>query len=132
MARHAYETDRVEQTKNGIKYIKAKAGRIIWFHNAHSDAERGETMMHTAVGRMFKTVQAGEYADLDLERIEWFLDRVERWLGAMRKELERRRGTVKVEDRIAMLRNTNGRSPEEAALYLKKAEELERGLSTRA
>lgn len=109
----------------GYKYIKLKSGRMITFWDAHSAAESAHTDLGRAISRLFKLADD----DWDLERIEWILDHIERHIGAVRTEVEKRRGIKTREERIALLRNTTGRTPEEAAVYNAKADELERALT---
>jgi hypothetical protein len=45
-----------------------------------------------------------------------------------RREMERRQGVATKRQRIAALRDVRGRTPEEAAVYLAKADELEKQL----
>jgi hypothetical protein len=63
---------------------------------------------------------------MDLEQIEWALDSMDAYLHAVREHLEKERGVKSREERIALLRNVSGRTPEEAEAFLKKADELER------
>lgn len=117
----AYE--RVEESR-GIKYIRAKSGRVVWFFDALRDAKGAHTRLRRAVSRAFKLAD-NEY---DLERLEWFVDDLARHTAAIRQEIEKRRGVKTQEERIALLRNTAGRTPEEAAEFHRKADELERRL----
>lgn len=115
--------EKVEEI-HGLKFIRKKNGGMTWFREALSAAEGAETRMGRAVSRAFKLAND----DDDLERLEWFVDGVASLIGAMREEIEKRRGIRTMEERIALLRNTSGRSPEEAALYSAKADELEQRL----
>jgi hypothetical protein len=129
MGRRAHETDKVKE-RNGFKFITLKGGRTISFLDALKAAESGHTAISTAISRAFKLRHDDpELGEWDLERIEWFLDELERYIGAMRKHLERERSTQRAEERIAALRSTQGRTPEEASAYLAKADALERRLA---
>lgn len=123
--------ERVEK-RGGFKFIRLKSGRMITFSEAHGFAKAAESALATAVSRMFKlagpTSGDPELTDWDLERIEWFIDEVASYLTAVRTEIEKRRGVKSQEERIALLRNVGGRSPEEAAAFTRKADELERRL----
>lgn len=105
----------------GYKYIRLKSGRLLTFWDAIEAADRADTDLVRAVSRALKLATH----DWDLERIEWFIDGLESWIGAVRGELEKRRGTKTQEERIALLRNTTGRTPEEAEAFRRKADELE-------
>lgn len=113
------------ETIHGHKYIRLGSGRLITFWNTLDAAERTHTTFVRHFSRAFKLAD-GEY---DLEAIEWRLDKFETYIGAVRKHLEELRGKQSKRDRIALLRNTTGRTPEEAAAYLAKADQLEKELS---
>lgn len=115
--------ERVE-TVRGIKFIRLKSGRLLSFWDAMDAADNADSDLVRAVSRAFKLAAH----DWDLERIEWFIDTIESWTGAVREELEKRRGVKTKEERIALLRNTNGRTPEEAEAFHRKADELEEQL----
>jgi hypothetical protein len=60
----------------------------------------------------------------DLERIRWMLENMAAYIESASAELDRLQGVDRQAERIAALRNVSGRTPEEAALYLAKADEL--------
>ena len=106
---------------NGLKFLKLKSGRFVSFWNMLDAAESAHTDLARCLSRAFKL--AGD--DYDLERLEWFVERLEGHTHALRHEIEKRRGIKTREERIALLRNTSGRTPEEAAAYRAKADALE-------
>lgn len=116
--------ERVEEA-HGFKYILLKSGRKFTFWNAIDASERAESDLVRAVSRCFKLAGDG----WDLERLEWRIDRLEEYVGAVRAEIEKRRGQQSQRERIALLRNTTGRTEEEAAAFRAKADELEARLS---
>ena len=74
-----------------------------------------------------------ELREYELELFEWELDNIETWLDAVREELEKQSGRLRVEERIALLRKTDGRTPEEAEAFRRKADQLEQNMEeTRA
>lgn len=105
----------------GYKYIKLKSGRLITFWDSLQAAERAESDLVRSISRAFKLVDD----DYNLERLEWFVERLETYVHHLAKEIEKRRGIKTKEERIALLRNASGRTPEEADLYRRKADELE-------
>lgn len=113
------------ETIRGHKYIRLKTGRLITFWDALGAAEGAHSDLGRALSRAFKLAD-GEW---DLERIAVRLDELTEHINAMRKHLEEVRGVRTKRERIALLRNTTGRSPEEAAAYRRKADELERQLA---
>jgi uncharacterized small protein (DUF1192 family) len=129
MANRSSQYDRVEETASFLggtyKFIKLKSGRRMTFWDAMDEAEKADTALTTAISRCFKLADG----DYDLERIEWKIDKLESYIGALRKYLEELQGVKEVEERIALLRNVTGREPEEAKRFLAKADELEAKLS---
>ncbi len=114
--------------KGGHKFIQIKGGRLVTFWNMMGAAERAQTDFSRAFSRAFKLAVANsdpEMADYDLERAEWLIDRLDNYVHAMRHAIEEQRGTRSREDRIALLRNTTGRTPAEAAAFQRKADQLE-------
>lgn len=116
--------DRVIE-KNGFKFMRIQTGRLLTFWECMAQAERGRTAFATGFSRAFKT--AGE--DWDLERLEWLLDEMDSYVAHVRQEIEKRRGIKTKQERIALLRNTAGRTPEEAEMYRRKADQLEAELN---
>lgn len=125
MRRGSRTRDEHVEVINGLKFIRLSSDRILWFSDAMTALDRAHTALGTAVSRCFKLVGS----DYDLERLEWKIDNLERHIGAVRKEIERRRSVKAQEERIALLRNTTGRTPEEAAEFRRKADALERKLN---
>jgi hypothetical protein len=113
---------------HGHAFIRMKSGRHLTFWDCLGAAERADTDMHRAVSRAFKLALAETDADIreyDLERLEWFIDSLESYAGSLREHLGKHRTVHSKRERIALLRNVSGRTPEEAAEFLRKADELE-------
>lgn len=111
-------------TIRGYKYIRLKSGRLVTYHECTDAAGSAWTDMVRAVSRSIKLASG----DDDLERIEWFLDNVDSYAQSARKYVQDKRGVHTKRERIALLRNVEGRTPEEAAEFLSKADELEQHL----
>ncbi len=112
----------------GHKYIRLKTGRLVGFWPMFEAAERARTDLSRAASRAFKLAVANEdpaMMEYDLERLEWFVQGVDDWSQSMRGAIEKRRGVKTQEERIALLRNTTGRTPAEAAAFERKANMLE-------
>jgi hypothetical protein len=118
--------ERVETSRFGPKFIRLKSGRLLSFWDAITAGESAQSALVRAFSRSFKLAAD----DWDLERIEYRIDGLELWIAAVRAELEKRRGVQSQKERIALLRNTTGRTPEEAEAFLRKADELEERMST--
>lgn len=106
---------------NGFKFVRLRTGRLLTFWDCLAQARSGRSTLSTGVSRAFKTARE----DYDLETLEWLLDDVESYVIHVRQEIEKRRGIKSKQDRIALLRNTTGRTPEEAEAFHRKADELE-------
>lgn len=109
---------------------RQKEGRLISYWDARNAADRADTDLVRAVSRCFKLISSDrELGGWDLENLEWFIHRVHEWIHAVEAEIKKRQGVQTVEERIALLRNVSGRSPEEAAAFTRKADELEERLN---
>jgi hypothetical protein len=118
---------------HGIPYIRLGSGRLASFWDMVDAAERAQTDLYRAVTRAFKIAEAQPDPSArvgDVERVEWLVDSVDDWVRAMRAALAKQRSTEDERDRIARLRNTAGRTSAEAAMYRRKADELEARLVT--
>lgn len=107
--------------KLGFKYIKLRTGRFLTYWDCLAQARSGRTALVTGVSRAFKTARE----DYDLMTLEWLLDEVDEYVAHVRSLIEERRGVQTKQERIALLRNTTGRTPEEAAAFHRKADQLE-------
>ena len=119
--------ERVEEL-HGFKFIKLKSGRQITFWDALDATKAAHTALGLGVSRALKLVDDSD--ELDLDRLETFVWHLEAHVAAIRAEIERRRGVRFAEERIARLRMTAGRTPEEAAMFCRKADELEQRLAS--
>lgn len=107
----------------GHRYIRIKSGRLIGFWDAVRELEAAHTGLYRGFSRAFKL--ADEYG---LEVLEHRIERVEEHMAALRGYLDKCRGDQTKRERIAALRNTKGRTPEEAAAFRRKADQLEAAL----
>ena len=124
MTRHS-QYERVETGPGGLKFIRIKSGSKMFFWDAITAIERADTALHTAFSRAFGL--AGD--DWDVSRIESRIENLEYYLGVLRHELKKRHEKDALKERITALRNTTGRTPEEAEEFLRKADELEKKLN---
>jgi hypothetical protein len=124
--RRYYEEERVEAI-GPHKFITLQSGRRIIFTDAESMGKAGFSSLCTAISRMFKLArhQDRDIDEWNLERIDSFVETLEDYVGVWRTEIDKLIGVKSKEERIALLRNVDGRSPEEAAEFLRKADELE-------
>lgn len=115
--------DRIVE-KGGHKFIKLKSGRMMTFWDAYSEAKTARTTLATATSRMFRL--EGPY---DFDWLERHVDKLEEYVSALRAHLNTMKSEQAQRERIGKLRNTTGRTPEEAAEFLKKADELEAAIN---
>lgn len=122
--------ERVERIR-GYNYIRNKAGDLLGFWDTLTAVDRAHTALATAMSRAFKLAIANAKDDpdhYDLERLDSALWNLEDYLRHMRGELDREMGVVGLRERIALLRNVDGRTPEEAEAFRRKADELQQRL----
>lgn len=105
-----------------VRYIRLKSGRRLSFWEAVADAERAHTDLNRALARAFRLARS----DWEVERVEDRVARLEDYLAVLRAHLAKLAEERAQCEKIEALRNVEGRSPEEAAAYLAKADELER------
>jgi hypothetical protein len=108
------------------KFIRLASGRLITFWDSIRMVDAAINQLGRELSRAFK-LASSEY---DLESVEQRLDRIEERHRALREHLKRLRAVEAQRVKIAALRNTAGRTPEEAAAFLRKADELESQLPT--
>lgn len=108
----------------GHLFIRLKSGRHLTFWDVLVLLESAHTDLGRSFSRLFKLAAD----DWDLERIEHRLDAIEEHCAALRSHLDKARGKVTKQQRIALLRNVEGRTPEEAEAFLRKADQLENEL----
>lgn len=106
------------------KYIEAKSGRLLSFFDIIRLADAAHSDFVRSISRAFKTLRE----DWDLEAIERRLDQAEEYITSCRRVLEERRKLIRDREKVEALRNTTGRTAEEAAAFRRKADELERKL----
>jgi hypothetical protein len=78
--------------------------------------------------RTLRTRTTWNEADMnkhEMERMRYLLDDMQTYIEVVQQELDRIEGLDRKAERIKALRNITGRSPEEAALFLEKAAQLE-------
>jgi len=123
--------DRVEErrTEYGIfRTFTTDKGK--WY--SHNDCERELKAAVRKTQRWFsrsiRTLTVWndkDMRDMEIGDLRWVLEDITTYAEAVQQELDRIEGVDRKEERIKALRDVSGRTPEEAALYLRKAEELE-------
>lgn len=92
------------------------------------DAMRGMESAQSAFvrncSRAFKMLSS----EWDLETIERQITHMEEYTAAVRHFVEQKRGEQAARERIAQLRDTTGRTPEEAEAFHRKADKMEQEL----
>ena len=122
--------EKPEEGSTGHRFITLKSGRVVSFLDAQREAEDHLASLYRWELRMEKLA---DVKDKDLnewywEQVEWFIDKVDALVGYSRDEIKKHNTRKSKEERIAALRNVTGRSPEEAAAFLAKADQLEKEL----
>jgi hypothetical protein len=123
--------DDIREGDNGYRWAQLPKRRV-FFWNAMDDADKAWTPLHRHMRRAFNLVHRRdlEMRTWDLEKLEMFIDQLERWTAGLRAEIDQLRGSdLSKRKRIELLRNTKGRTPEEAAAFLAKADQLEQEMN---
>lgn len=107
------------------KFIRLKSGREMTIMDAIRDVEGAYSSWGRGMSRAFKLANS----DFDIRMIEYRLSQMEEHCAALRQYRSKLEEEKVLREKIAALRNTEGRTPEEAAAYLRKADELEKGLA---
>src|SRR3954468_6709950 len=100
-----YDPNRVEFL-HGHPVIYNKANNTITQWEAQRGFKKAVNTMHTWMSRYFKLTAAQadpQLREYELERLEWDLDNIETWVGAIRKALEETRGKQRGQDTIDKL-----------------------------
>lgn len=88
---------------NGQPVIYNKVDNPIMGYQAERQWKKSIHTMHTWASRYFRLTAAQPDAQLreyELERIDWDLDNIESWLGAMREALENERKGMRKQETI--------------------------------
>lgn len=114
-----YGTSRTFVTEKGNRY-------------SHFDCEQQLTSAVRKTQRWFsraiRTMTTWNDADMrgvEIRDLRWVLSDITNFAEIIQRELDRIEGVNRIEERVKELRAVAGRTPEEAALYLQKAEDLE-------
>jgi hypothetical protein len=122
----------IERQNDGytFRYYESPTGK----HYTHYDCESRAKAAVSGVARWLsralrtRTTQGDAEQDrYELERLRYIANELAEYAAAVQVELDRLEGVDRKRDRIAALRMVEGRPPEEAALFLAKADQLEAG-----
>lgn len=127
-----YDGDDIRRLDSGTLYVKLPT-RMVFLWTALDDARKAWTPLRRHVRRAFTLLSDRDHEDrtYDLERLDWFIDDLEEWARAIRAEVDALRGDLPKLRRIELLRQTTGRTPEEAAAFHAKADQLEQEMKRR-
>jgi hypothetical protein len=92
--------DRVEQIGE-FRYIKLETGRRVTFWDALDEAGQGRNKLWRWAARINRLADS----EFDIQRYEDLVDDMETFVQIHRTEIIKRRGGVKIEDRIKLLEN---------------------------
>lgn len=98
----------------------------------HYDCERRLKAAANGLYRWFSrtlktrtTSGDAEQDKYDLQRLRWIAAEVAEYVAVIQRELDRLEGVDRTSERVKALREVTGRTPEETALFLAKAEQIE-------
>jgi len=119
----------IERTGDGytFRYYESKGGK----RYSHFDCERRLEAATNAMQRWFsrairtRTTQGDAEQDrYELERLRSAADELAEYAAIVQRELDRLEGVDRKAERVKALRMVEGRTPEEAAAFLAKADQL--------
>jgi hypothetical protein len=125
------ETDRVRERRvdhGVVRWVETERGKRYTHHECESRAKSTMHSMMRWFARAVHTRTTWDDADMnahELERLRWLLGDLAAWLESVQRALDDLEGVDRRAERIKALREVAGRTPEEAALYLEKADALE-------
>ena len=105
---------------SGVPVIYSKTDKPIMAHDARAKFDSTFSTLTTWGARAFRLTEAQpdrQYREDELELLEWKLDEIETWLGAMRQAMTEARGGIKKQatiDKLLALANDPGAFPGEA------------------
>lgn len=112
-----------------FRYFESEKGT----RYTHWDCERKLVAARNAMSRWFsralKTRTSSGDAEFDsyeLQHLRYIAEGIAEYAEVIQREIDRLEGVDRKTERIKALRNVKGRTPEEAAMYLEKAAQLER------
>lgn len=115
--------------KRGMwKWYVSDSGTEYSHRDCVSRMEAAVRNSHRWFSRAVQTLSEWDDPDMrehEAQDLRWALDDMATYVMAVRQELDRIEGVNRKAERIKALREVGGRTPEEAALYLRKAAELE-------
>lgn len=111
-----------------LKWFVTDSGTEYGHRDCLSRLEAAVRGSHRWFARAVETLSEWNDQDMradEVERLRWVLDDMAEYVEAARQELVSIEDANRKVERIKALREVTGRTPEEAALYLQKAAELE-------
>lgn len=121
--------DRIEEHRadHGTVRIYVTQGRKYTHHECQRRLKAAVNAtarwFHRSISTMTKWNDA-EMNTWEIRELRWVLGDMANYVEVVQRELDRLEGVNRVNERILALRAVEGRTPEEAALYLAKADAL--------
>jgi len=116
----------IERTADDFtfRYYESAAGKRYTHYECERRLDAAKNAMERWFSRTLRTRTTP--CDTDLQHLRWIADDIAEYGATVQRELDRLEGVDRKAERIKMLRSVEGRTPEEAAVYLAKADELDR------
>jgi hypothetical protein len=128
------ESDRIEERRNRegdtFRWIVTETGKRYSNFDCMQRVKAADSAFSRWFSRAVKTRTSWAEAEMrgdELERLRWLLSDMQTYLAAAGRYLDELEGTDRRAERIRALREVQGRTPEEAAAFLAKADRLEAG-----
>lgn len=110
-----------------FRYYESKGGKRYTHHDCERRLEAAQAAMERWFSRAIRTLTTQGNAEdrYELERLRYVADDIAEYAAVIQREIDRLEGVDRRAERVRALRSVEGRTPEEAAVYLAKADQLE-------
>lgn len=123
--------DRIEERAldhGTVKWYVTEAGQKYTHHECERRLQAAVRGTSRWFSRAIRTMTVWKDKDMnayEVRQMRWILDDMATYVEVVARELDRIEGVNRSAERVAALRMVEGRTPEEAALFLAKAEQIE-------
>lgn len=120
----------IERSTDGytFRYFESKKGARYTHYECERRLKTTVDGLYRWFSRTLKTRTTSGDAEqdkYDLQRLRWVADEVAECAAVIQREVDRLEGVDRTAERVKALRQVSGRTPEETAVYLAKADQLE-------
>lgn len=111
-----------------FRYYQSESGKRYSHYDCERRLKSAQEVMYRWFSRVLKTRTTADDIDqsrYEIMRMRWVAQEISQYAEVIQRELDRLEGVDRKAERIKALRSLEGRTPEEAAAFLAKADQLE-------